>query len=225
VTDLFSFDLTDALASGECALCHAITVDERRWIDSFWREGRRDSLARREFFAGRGFCSRHAWVLLQLIEEAGDGAAIADVYGSLADRDLLDLSSLVKRSDRRLRLRSARQLRRGERCAACQASSEAADRKSTFLVELLKASDDARHLYARSAGLCLLHLPKVLASAKGDDELQLFLLSDFERRLRDVRERLAVFDRSRDHRYVPEADESTRQSLTDVVQLYVGKRP
>jgi Family of unknown function (DUF6062) len=225
MSDIFSFELVDALASGECSLCYTIAADERRWLDEFWREGRRDSSARRDFFAGGGFCPRHAWILHELIKEAGDGAAIADVYGSLADRDLLDLGSGAKRMTGRRRARSGRQLRRVDRCAACVAAAEAEDRKAHFLVELLTANSEARDLYLGSAGLCLLHLPTVLKTTRGDSELQQFLLGDFRRRLSEVRERLSTFDRSRDHRFADQADETVARSLTDVVRLYVGEQP
>ena len=60
MSDVFTFDLADGFASGACPICHAVALDERRWLDSFWREGWRDPETRRKFYgggsAGGAFC-------------------------------------------------------------------------------------------------------------------------------------------------------------------------
>jgi hypothetical protein len=217
VTDLYSFELADGIASGECPLCYAIAGDVRRWLDSFWREGRQSPEARRRFFASGGFCPRHAWLLHDLLAEHS-GAAIADLYGHLAERDLATIDHLLAKQ--RLR-KLAQPLRRQAQCAACTEEADALDRKTTFLLELLATETGARG-YERSCGLCYTHLVMVLDAAGDDDPVARFLLAEWRRRLEELRDRLAVFDRTRDYRYAAERTASDERSWTDVIHHYVG---
>jgi hypothetical protein len=190
---LFTFDLDDGLASGCCPICYALALDERRWMESFWREGRQGKAARERFYAGGGFCTRHAWLLHELALAGSSGVAVADVYGGLAGRDIAAL-------ERRHELPA-----RKARCSACVARDEALTRKAEFLLELM-ATESGRARYTRSRGLCFGHLGAMLDLA-GEGELADFVLDDWRRRVDDVRERLA-------------ADEVTAR--TDVIRLYAG---
>jgi len=208
MSDLFSFDLADGFASGRCPICHAVALDERRWLDSFWREGRRDRETRQRFFAGGGFCPRHAWLLHGLAVEADAVGAIADVYGGLADRDLTELDRILGDGMRRRRKGGGGVLARAAGCSACVAAMEALGRKVHFLLDLL-GSADGRERYGRSAGLCLLHLQAALAAAGDEGETALYLVRDWRQRLAVARERLG----------------DVRGSSSDVVRLYVGDPP
>ena len=190
---LFTFDLDDGLLSGRCPICHALALDERRWMESFWREGRQGKEARERFYAGGGFCARHAWLLHDLALDRSSGGVIGDVYGGLAGRDIAAL-------DRRHELPA-----RKARCSACLARDEALTRKAEFLLELL-ATESGRDRYARSRGLCLGHVVAVVEVA-GESELAAFVLDDWRRRLDDVRERLESGDVA---------------ARTDVIRLYAG---
>ena len=206
--DVFGFDLVDGLASGRCPICHALAADERRWLDSFRREGRRDPATRRRFFAAGGFCSRHAWLLHGLVADAEGGAAIADVYGALADRDLAES---IMPSAARERPRTRGMLRRTGECPACLAAADALDRKTHFFRELLGGSA-GRERYERSAALCLPHLRSAIAAAGREDETSTYLLRDWRRRLDAVREQLADVCRWRDE----------DGPCSQVIRLYVG---
>jgi hypothetical protein len=193
VSGLFTFDLDDGLASGGCPICYALALDERRWMESFWREGRQGKEARERFYAGGGFCARHAWLLHELALEGSSGGAVGDVYGGLAGRDVAAL-------DRRHELPA-----RKARCSACVARDEALARKAEFLLELL-ATKPGRARYVRTRGLCLGHVDAMLHLA-GDGELADFVLDDWRRRLEAVRERL-------------DADDVAAR--TNVIRLYAG---
>jgi hypothetical protein len=223
VPDIFSYELVEALGLPGCALCRALAADDRRWVESFWREGRQDADARRRFFEAGGFCRRHAWLLHEISAAAGSGAAIADLYGQLAAHDLGWLeragTSLVRRRRRRPPL-----LRRRRRCAACQAQVGALERKAHFLVAAL-GEEEIRDAYRRSEGLCFAHLGRVVdqALANGDTETAIMLLGDWRRRLEDVRSQLAAYDRKRDYRYADEPRGAEQRSWTDVIRRYVGE--
>jgi hypothetical protein len=190
---LFTFDLDDGLASGGCSICYALALDERRWMESFWREGRQGKEARELFYAGGGFCTRHAWLLHELALAGSSGVAIGDVYGGLAGRDIAAL-------ERRRELPA----RKG-RCSACVAHDAALTRKAEFLLELL-ATESGRARFVRSHGLCLGHVAAVLDLA-GKSELGDLVLDDWRRRVDDVRERLATDDVA---------------ARTDIIRLYAG---
>jgi len=221
VTDLFGFDLVDGLASGECTICHALARHTRRWLDSFWREGRQDPRTRKRFYAGGGFCPRHAWLLHDLVD--GSGAAIADVYGRLADQDLARVSEVL--GSRRARRRTlAAGLRRIAPCSACAEELAALPRKAEFFLELI-ADDAARRSYEQAAGLCYPHLLAVLEAAGDREAPARYLLEDWRHRLEELRGRLADYDRKRDHRHAAERRAEDQESWTDIIRHYVGPPP
>lgn len=221
MTDLFAFDLEDGLAAGECPICFSLARHMHRWLDAFWREGRQVPEARKRFYAGGGFCHRHAWQLHELVSRGGaSAAAIADLYGRLAEQDLAALDRLLE----------GRRPRRGEPvsaleppapCFACAEETEALPRKAEFFLELL-GTESGRSRYERSAGVCRAHLLVLLAEAGKREQLVRYVLEDWRRRLAELRHRLAEYDRKRDHRFAAERTESDEQSWTDVIGFYVG---
>jgi hypothetical protein len=221
VPDLFTFDLADGLASGECPICFALRRHTRRWLDSFCRQGRQDPATRKRFYAAGGFCRAHAWLFHEL---AGDsGAAIADVYGRLAEQDLSRLDELL--GGRRSRRPSpAAALRRRAPCPLCAEEIEALPRKAEFFLELV-ATEAGRARYERSRGLCYEHLVSVLDTAGDRDALAAHVLDDWRRRLEGLRRRLAEYDRKRDHRHAAERRDAERRSPAEMIRHYVGPAP
>jgi hypothetical protein len=221
MTDIFTDDLAEALRLGGCVLCRVTAADERRWMETFWREGRNSQEGRQRFYDGGGFCRRHAWLLHDVCVAEGSGAAIASVYGALAQRDLELLDGTVTLVDRRRGRRSAT-LARNVQCSACLAATQELERRCYFLVQLLRARG-AKGRYSRSDGLCFDHLASVVDVALGEDhDVALFLIRDWRRRLAAVQGSLAEFDRKRDHRYAHEPKGPEQDSWTDVIRLYAG---
>lgn len=221
--DIFGYDIVEALRRSGCPLCRADAIDDRRWMNSFWREGKQDPGTRRRFYAAGGFCRHHAWLLHWLVAAEAAGAAIADIYGSLAERDIAWLDELRARLDRGKRRREAPPGRSG-RCPACVAHEAATKRKVHFFVELL-SEPEVRPRYRSSGGLCFDHLARALEHALDtDEEVARFLLNDWRERLVAVRDQLAEFDRKRDHRYAAEPRGEEQSSWTEVIRRYVGER-
>jgi hypothetical protein len=222
VTDLFAFDLEDGLASGECPLCFALAVHVCRWLDGFWREGRTSPAARKRFYAGGGFCRRHAWLLHDLVRARAESAApITDLYGRLAEHDLKLLETLL--AGRRGRRGLAATLRPAASCSACAEEAEALPRKAGFFLELL-VTESGRARYERAAPVCRPHLAALLDAAGKRDGLAHYLLADWRRRLAELRARLAAYDRTRDYRFAAQRTEADERSWTDVIRCYVGPR-
>lgn len=177
MSDIFSYDLLRGLNLPGCAVCRAVDADERRWMDSFRREGRRDRDARAGFFEAGGFCRAHAWLLHGLASESGSGRAVADLYGGLAARDLDWLESVRASLDRR------------RECTACSFRAGALERKAHFFAEALR-DEQVRKAYRRSQGLCFADLARTseAALAAGDPQTARFLLDDWRDRLVKLRE-------------------------------------
>jgi len=224
VSDLFTFDLEDGLASGRCPICFALERHIERWLGGFWREGRYSPSARKRFYAGGGFCRKHAWLFHELASAGGSGAAIADVYGRLAEQDVKRLEELVAGASRLRARQPSQALGRSAQCVACVEATEAAPRKADFLLQLL-ASSTGRQRYERSSGPCYDHLLMLVDASGKRADLSRFLLEDWHRRLAEMRHRLAEYDRKRDHHYAAQRNPDDERSWTDVIKLYVGEVP
>ncbi|HUK95428.1 MAG TPA: DUF6062 family protein [Gaiellaceae bacterium] len=218
---IFDYDLVAAFHRRGCPMCRVLAKDEVTWMDTFWREGKSDARSRRAFLEAGGFCGRHAWLLHRRVSRAGSGAAIADVYGSLARRDLGWLESLIPDLTG-ARRRRGRRLRRG-RCSACLASEADLERKSGFLVRALADEPEVRRQYTASDGLCFTHFAGALEAAADAPETARFLAEDWRNRLAEVGDRLSDYDRKRDYRYAAERTADDQRSWTDIVRLYAGE--
>ena len=216
MSDLFTFDLADGMASGACPVCYAIVAHLERWLTSFWQEGRQDPEARLRFYAAGGFCRDHIWLLEDV--DVRHAAGVADVYSHLATRDLAALDETLRGAHGRRRRRS---LAREAGCPACEEEHDATARKVDFLLQLL-TSETGRECYERSEGACLPHLIKLLDRA--EPEPARFLLVDAQRRLRALRDRLEHFDRTRDHRYARERTGDDERACHDAIERYAGRR-
>ena len=170
--DIFSYDLLRGLTLPGCAVCRALDADDRRWMDSFRREGRRDRDARGRFFDTGGFCRAHALLLHRLASESGSERAVEDLYGGLAARDLGALESIPASLDRR------------RECTACSFRAGAEERKAHFFAEALH-DEQVREAYLRSQGLCFAHLARTSEAALSadDSETARLLLDDWHERL------------------------------------------
>jgi hypothetical protein len=219
--DIFSYELVRAFGLPGCVVCRALAADERRWMDSFWREGKQDPATRIRFYDAGGFCREHAWLLHGLLARAGSGAAIADLYGHLADHDLRRLESI--RMDLGRRRQRVPSLRRPRACPACTFRDEALERKAHFLVEAL-GEDEVREAYSRSEGLCFPHFAHTFeaALATGSEQMAAYLIGDWSDRLTELRAQLADYDRKRDHRHAAETKGAEQQSWTEIISRYVG---
>ena len=223
MSDLFSFDLSDGFVSGRCPICYALAVDEGRWLDSFFREGRRDPDTRRSFYSTGGFCASHAWLLHQLAVDADAGSAVADVYGGLAAHDLSEMDALISGGTARRRKGGGSVLHRLGECSACVAAADALERKVHFFLVLL-GREVGRERFEHSAGLCLIHLRATIAANECDRETAFFLVRDWRRRVAAASERLAEFDPTRKPHHAG-GGEDVRRPWTDIIRLYVGDPP
>jgi hypothetical protein len=191
-------------------------------VTSFLREGSRSPRARGRFMRAGGYCRRHAWQLHGAAVGDATGAAIADLYGSLAGRDALLLEELAATPPRDIRKATRNGIQRELGCPLCAEMVEANERHASFLAELL-GDEVGRAGYRASWGVCFHHLQHAVRRVeRRGQELIVFLIEDWRGRLADLRVRLAEYDRKRsfDKRDEPRGDE--QGSWTEVISRYVG---
>jgi hypothetical protein len=215
--DIFTDDLQAALAARGCPVCRVVADAERRWLDSFWREGKNGRAAREAFLGAGGFCAGHGLLLETLAQGERGAAAIADVYGMLAARDIERLAAARDHVGRRRR----RPVRRRRHCPACEQTAAATDRKLWFLIDALHAGA-TRERYARSDGLCMPHLLDAAGQSASEPEVCRFLLDDACRRLGDLCAQLNELQRKRDHRFRHEPKAAEQLAPGEAIRRYGG---
>jgi hypothetical protein len=220
MADIFTDDLLAAMAAPGCPICRVVADSVQRWMESFWREGRNDRTARSAFFAAGGFCREHSLLLYASAQGTRGGAAIADVYRWLAERDI-ELLGTASKNLAGARRRRRPQLERRSRCPACDETEAATERKLSFLVDALAATR-TRERYALSDGLCVPHLLRGATQAAPQPTVGRFLLDDGRRRLIDLQAQLDEFDRKRDHRFRHERKGAEQLAPAQAIRRYAG---
>ncbi len=217
--DIFTLELEAVLAEAGCPLCRADGIDQRHWMQTFIREGHRDTGVRRRFLASGGFCAAHADLFLEMARGQEKLVVIGLVYRSLVEENLSRLQALTK--PRRGR-RSKSPLWQGT-CPACLERERSAERKSYFFCEVL-VGGASRERYARSNGLCAGHLATVLeqAAERKMPRVYEFLLNDWIERLTLLRSGLSEFDRKRDYRFKHEPRGEEQQAPIEALRRYSG---
>lgn len=222
MVDLTNFELVDGLMRDGCTLCRQRVRAERWELEMFIRDGRFSREARPSFLAGGGYCKRHAWLLHAQLSEHDNGAPIADLYGMVLrhDRAALRVYREPRRRSRRHRIISP--LPR-TRCLACENTDAADDRHAYFFMHALQEAR-VRNLYETSDGLCMPHTLAVLDEALEAEQSKIirFLIEQTLRRLDDVAESLAEYDRRRDVHYAHLPKGPEQQAWTDVIRIYAG---
>ena len=223
-----NYEIYGAMRESGCPLCRVDLRSEERLLTGFFRDGILNLDARRLFVAAGGFCQRHAWRLHHLSQVEGSGAAIADVYGQLADRDLGRLDQLAAtHSGRAARRQLAEGLGRSLECQICLSLHHSRKGHAAFLCALLD-DEPGRSAYAGSEGICSVHLELVVRESlqrhpSGDQAR--WLLADWRRRLARLRVQLSEYDRKRSYTAADEAKGAEQDSWTEVISRYVGGAP
>lgn len=217
--DIFTLELETALAEAGCPLCRVDYIDQRRWMQTFIREGHRDPGVRRRFSASGGFCSAHAELFSEMARQQEKIVVVGVVYRALVDQDLIHLRSL--REDARGRRRRELRWHSGV-CPACFEQERSAESKCFFFCEAL-ADDAFRRRYASSDGLCARHFVSSLEQAT---ERKLpayeFLIDDWLERLTSLQAGLSEYHRKRDYRYADEPRGEEQQAPIASLRHYAG---
>jgi Family of unknown function (DUF6062) len=222
--DIFTYEIETALQGEGCPLCRAVTLDERRWMETFVREGHRDPGARRAYLSSGGFCSGHAQLFWAVARAHDSVPVVASLSLRLAEQEIARSGDRRRAGDGS---RLARWLRRPGRqapdCPACVARKLSDERKCHFLCVSL-AAEETRARYAASAGLCVPHFRLVMTEAAlHHPDVAAMLSVDQLRRLRNLRVQLREFDRKLDHRYRREPPGTEQQAPREALVRFAGR--
>ena len=217
--DTLYFELRDALQTGGCPFCRLGRRAATRYLDTLNYEGINDPGLRRALRNAHGLCHRHAW---QWTKMRGSPLGVAIVYQNLVNdliETLEDQTPFVTRTHG-VQRGTATRLAAAGRCPACRAEDEAVQRYSLTSLAHLEQPELA-DAYLQAGGVCLPHLPAVLAQANDAQgrTVQTWQLTVY----RGLQGHLAEFIRKHDHRFSQEPFGVEKDSWTRAVAVLAGE--
>ena len=188
------YDLQEALAQPDCAVCRLKGMATERYLDRLLWESVNDPGLRHDIRHAQGFCREHAWAMVSPGAALGVAIISHDVLkGLIGTLENARFGPLPALSLRRIR----EGLRRDEpaaataelvarlvpqaECLACIHAREMEEGWVSTLVEHLLGEGGLLAAYEASAGLCLPHFRQALARVR--DEAVFKALVDAQRRI------------------------------------------
>lgn len=213
------YEVLESFQKGNtCAMCDLEIRDVRRYLESILYEYVNDAGVRKDLIRSRGYCHRHAHMLLEL----GDGLGTAILYHEQA---VSFLNSLVKQNSLsgKLGLKSMPEIwNNGDICPACRNQMQSRNRYiNTFLKWLHDA--EMQKVFTSSPGLCVPHLLVVLSQTNGS-ELKQYLLEKHVDKFKILEKELAEFIRKQDYRFSREPMGAEKDSWQRAVTLMAGMK-
>jgi GTPase Era involved in 16S rRNA processing len=148
-------DLAQDLKTRGCAACDHLVKTAFDFLAHWQYAISADEQAQRQFAGEKGFCPLHMWQLHAVSSSLGESVGLA----RLAEQTATLLQDATASSEPDAAVRSL--LRDGKSCRVCQllagAESDYIDRLAAFV-----SAAEERDSYARSQGLCLRHLARLL---------------------------------------------------------------
>lgn len=210
-----------------CAVCRLVNRTGRRYLQSLLYEDVNDPGVQAEFKESLGFCSRHAYLML----DVGDGLGTSILYRA-ATRDLLErLSQMPNAPKPRTSLHT---LLRGSRseaepvvpepgrgCMICRSEQSA---EETYLKALLNGAEDGSLVgpLEGPGAVCIMHLSR--AYAVGGGRLPRALVEITREALKDLEGDLGLYVRHSNHQHRDEPWGKERDSWKRIVAKMVGSR-
>lgn len=167
-------DIVAAMAEPGCAFCRLQLRAAERYIDALLWESVNDPRIRREVAHARGFCNRHAWLLIRPGSALSSAIIYKDVVQAAAqvvrDAPVARMSLwqrvhalLGRHHPREDALMSA--LAPQQLCPVCTNAAEIDAHLCATLLGAQARSDDVLVHYRASSGLCLDHFRTLLSYA------------------------------------------------------------
>jgi Family of unknown function (DUF6062) len=209
-----------------CAVCRLVSRTGRRYLESLLYEGVNDPGVQSEFRGSLGFCSRHAYLLL----DVGDGHGTAILYRAAA-RELTQILSRMSNAPKAqtpLRFLLGRPstaepalLEPGRGCMVCGAEEAA---EEVYLRALLDGAEAGSFdgLLDGPGAVCVRHLSGASVMAGG--RLPRALIEVTHEALSDLETDLGLYVRHNDYRYSDEPWGKERDSWKRAVAKMVGPR-
>jgi len=201
-----------------CALCELESRSVRRYLENLLYEHVNDVGVRGDLVGSRGYCHRHAHLLL----ECADGLGTAILYEDQAKLFLEFLNGLRGLSCNELRKAVSETWNRDALCPACMIRAQSRDR---YLGTLLDWLDDLpmQEAIADSPGLCVPHLLRALRTCH-DAKCREYLIATHVAKFTDLLNDLHEFMRKHDYRLSKGGFGKEADSWRRVVTMLVGMK-
>lgn len=199
------YELRAALRSGQCPICHLVTLSSERRLRFLFQECVNDPDVRTDLRLSLGFCGRHAAEAAQL----GNPLGIAILYNDMVSRAIERVRALA----------SGRRVQKLVSCPQCVAEQRDEMRYIRALAHDLQ-DEPLQAEYSAAHGLCFTHLEAVLAQASS--EIARFLLAQEEARLSALSQALQEFIRKNDYQFAHEPLGSERDSWRHALEKLTG---
>ncbi len=231
------YDLRDALAQPDCAVCHLKAKAADEYLDSILWEHVNDPDLRYRIRQARGFCHEHAWGLMRQGASLGVTIIVHDVLRSVLkaaeDARFQALPALsLRRTHEALDPKQpaaataelVSQLAPQVSCPACVAAETMESIYLSTLLENLRSEDGLLVAYQSSDGLCLPHFRQALTQVR--DEAVFESLVNAQRAIWErLADHLGEIIRKSDHRFRDEPrGEESGASLRAVAALSGARR-
>jgi hypothetical protein len=234
--DPLYYSLLEACEQPGCPVCRVTLHLVDRYLNALFYESVNDIPTRTSLRNSRGFCSSHAWRLLD--GEVGNALGIAIIYHDVLTNVLRELpgqeiqkgrggniATFLTRAGRQageLVRKAVQALTPGEECLACRERREANRLVSEVLLASL-ADDRLLAALAASDGLCLPHLRQSLERAQGEQQLA-GLLQASRPQLEALNAQLGEFIRKNDYRFREEGFGEEGSSWRRAISKAQGER-
>jgi len=200
-----------------CALCELEAEATRRYLDSLLYESVNDPGVRENLVRAKGYCLRHAHLLLGF----GDGLGTAILYQDQVRLFLRFLSDVKGTKSRLLKKRPA-EWRRRQACPACRLQVEGREYHVAVLLAGL-SHEEMRAAVESSPGLCVPHFLLTIERGR-DDAPRRYLIETQENRFKELLNDLGEFCRKHDYRFRGEGFGREGDSWMRAVKMMVGSR-
>jgi hypothetical protein len=213
------FDVLEALAkTPECALCALEAESVKRYFDTLLYEMVNDPNVRGELARSKGYCHRHAHMLLDCHSGFGTGILYQDQVRAFIEF----LTSLSSTGRRRTPLKTAREWNAHDGCPACHIQMESRERSVSVFLEGM-TEPDLRAAFERSAGFCVPHFFIVIESAKAAD-VRAYITKVQQEKCDELARDLAEFGRKHNYRFTHETMGKEGDSWLRAVKMIAGAR-
>jgi len=212
------FDVLEALQKAKvCALCELESRNIRRYLDNLLYENVNDVGVRANLARSRGYCRRHAHMLL----EFADGLGTAILY---QDQVRLFLEFLRGQAVLPAKL-YRKNLKSWNQEALCPACVTQAQCRQSYMGTLLEWLGDPkmRKAFDDSPGLCVPHFLLALPQVRGVADRN-YLLKVHVSKFSVLRDELAEFTRKQDYRFRDEPRGAEKDSWQRAVNMMVGMK-
>lgn len=221
--DLVCGQVLAACRTGECPVCFRVAAAARKRLEELLAEHATDPETRQRLRHSRGFCATHTW-LLPTVAHANLGVAL--IYHDLLRDALVQLEQRARQTLRggSRRIVRASPVRHNRPEATCLICREGETLTMSDLGVIVAHFADSRFLagFARSAGLCLPHVLRLVDLAGGHPNLG-SVLAWHATRWHELEADLVEFARKFDYRYAREPMGRERDSWLRVLQVFGGQ--